>query len=129
MTAQKKFKPSRFSPALVVALCLTVGGCNPGGNSNRQTAAATPVQSEYERDLAYVRRARLAHTYVISRKDGTALDADDRQFIARNTPAETTHRLITDGNRRAIIGTNFELYEENKKALEPRFAVEDLPNQ
>lgn len=127
---KKKAKPRRCSvwPVIIAGFSLTLAGCNSGGENNSRVAP-TPARSEFERDLEYVRRAQLTHTYVISRKDGAVLDADDRQFIARNTPAETTHRLITDGNRRAIIGTNFDLYEENKKALQQRFIVESFASQ
>ncbi|MEJ7618248.1 MAG: hypothetical protein WKF30_15075 [Pyrinomonadaceae bacterium] len=114
-----------------VSLSLMLAGCGSGSNSNQKANATppTPAKSQFERDLEYVRRAQLTHTYVISRQDGAVLDGDDRQFISRNTPAETAHRLITDGNRRAIIGTNFDLYAENKKALEERFTVESYANR
>lgn len=121
----------RKNVLLVAAVCfsLTLAGCGSGSSSPKANAKPTPAKSQFEQDLEYVRRAQLTHTYVISRKDEAILDSDDKQFISRNTPAETAHRLITDGGRRAIIGTNFDLYAENKKALEQRFTMESYANR
>ncbi len=110
---------------LIVLLCLTVAGCQQGGGGAKQTVKApTPVLSEFEKDLNYVRKAQLAHTYIFARKDGAPFEPADKEFLGRNTPPETSYRLITDGERRAIISSNFDLAPENKEALAKRFTIE-----
>lgn len=112
-----------LTAAVVSANCGGGGGTPP--RATPAPAVSTPAGAgEFERDLASVRRARLSHTYIISRKDGAALDPSDREFIARHTPMETSQRLVTDAGRRAIIGTNFDIYPESKEALEKRFIIE-----
>lgn len=114
---------------VLIMLCLTFcGGCQQSGSGTKQagqaTKAPTPVLSEFEKDLEYVRKAQLAHTYIIARKDGAPFETADKEFLGRNTPAETSYRLITDGGRRAIISSNFDLTPENKEALVKHFTVE-----
>lgn len=133
----KKRKSETTMAALVVCACLFgVSGCQQRTSqappiSSSTTTAATPTVavSEYERDLNYVRKAQLAHTYTIARQDGAPLDQADKEFLVRNTPLETTMRIITDGGRRAIISANFDLTPENAAALAKRFTIEKIAAQ
>jgi hypothetical protein len=40
-------------------------------------------------------------------------------------PIETTMRILTDADRRLIVGTNFEFKPEHLAALNQRFKLED----
>jgi hypothetical protein len=81
--------------------------------------------SAFERDLASVQRNNYRKVYVISRPDGAALNADDKSYLKTNMPIETTMRILTDEDRRLIVGTNFDLKPEHLDALNRRFRIED----
>lgn len=108
-------------------------GCHRNG-ANSQTAdqgSASPSprrpqpQTEFERDLDFVRTGHFKYVYVIARPDGAVLDKDDITYLTENTPKETNQRVATDGKRRVIVGTNFVFTPENIDALRKRFTVED----
>jgi basic membrane lipoprotein Med (substrate-binding protein (PBP1-ABC) superfamily) len=111
--------------AVVALLSLAVlhGGCNRSGS--QQQGAAQNKLPVFERDLASVQRNNFQKVYVISRPDGAALNADDKAYLKTNMPIETTMRLLTDEDRRLIVGTNFDLKPEHFDALNKRFHVED----
>jgi basic membrane lipoprotein Med (substrate-binding protein (PBP1-ABC) superfamily) len=107
---------------LLSLLAVIVGGCNSSGS--RQGAAQKKLPA-FERDLASVQRNNYQKVYVISRPDGAALNADDKAYLKTNMPIETTMRILTDEDRRLIVGTNFDLKPEHLDALNKRFRVED----
>ena len=131
MTRRNRRKHQR--PALIAVFALVIAltsGCwrdgGGGGGGTQVTKAPTPVLSQFEKDLAYVRKAQLAYIYVIARKDGAPFDAADKEYLGRNTLPETSYRLLTDEDRRAIISSNFDLTPENKEALAKRFTFEKI---
>ena len=111
--------------AVLVLLSLAVvsGGCNRSGSPQEGVARNKPPA--FERDLASVQRNNFQKVYVISRPDGGALDGDDKAYLKTNMPIETTMRILTDEDRRLIVGTNFDLKPEHFEALNRRFRVED----
>jgi hypothetical protein len=111
-------------PALIL---LAPAGCNRAGSRDAETGQNKP--SAFERDLASVRRNNYRQLYVISRPDGAALNADDKAYLKTNMPIETTMRVLTDADRRLIIGTNFDLRPEHLAAINARFKLEDLTGQ
>jgi hypothetical protein len=129
-------KSLTFSAAFLIVLLAAamVCGCRRGG-TDAQTADSSsnasssprrpPPQTEFERDLEYVRLGHFKYIYVISRPDGAALTNDDITYLTENTPKETNQRVATEGRRRVIVGTNFVFTPENLDALRKRFTVED----
>jgi hypothetical protein len=107
---------------MLLALALLGGGCNRSGS---QTDAARNKIPAFERDLASVQRNNYQKVYVISRPDGGRLDTEDKAYLKTNMPIETTMRILTDEDRRLIVGTNFDLKPEHLDALNRRFRVED----
>ncbi len=92
----------------------------PPGQSQ---SASTPQQSEFERDLDFIRKGRFKHVYVFARKDRGALNKEDADVLRANV--KIVDLVTTDQGRRAIAGTNFDLTPENMSALLKRFNVED----
>lgn len=122
-----EFAGSRISKCACVVLLLSLavlcgGGCNRSGS---QQGAAQNKLPAFERDLASVQRNNYQKVYVISRPDGAALNADDKGYLKTNMPIETTMRILTDEDRRLIVGTNFDLKPEHLDALNRRFRIED----
>jgi len=118
-----KIRTSKCAGVVVLlSLALIIGGCNRSGS---QPGAAQNKPPAFERDLASVQRNNFQKVYVISRPDGAALNADDKAYLKTNMPIETTMRILTDEDRRLIVGTNFDLKPEHLEALNKRFRLED----
>ncbi len=109
--------------ALFVVLLAPVG-CNRSGSRGNEAAQNKP--SAFERDLASVRRNNFRQVYVIARPDGGAFNPDDKAYLKTNMPVETTMRILTDEDRRLIVGTNFDFKPEHLAAINGRFKLEDF---
>jgi hypothetical protein len=121
-----KVKIAKRAATVVLAAFAVVamlGGCGGSGAGDGKAAQNRP--SAFEKDLASVRRNNFQKVYVISRPDGGTLNADDKAFLKTNMPIETTMRILTDEDRRVIVGTNFDFKPEHFEALNKRFKVED----
>lgn len=127
-------KPSYPTLFIVLASGLLLLGCakngtNTSANSSTEsspaqaTAKGSPL-SGFERDLQFVRNGQYAYIWVFSRKDGKPLDKDDGAYLRTNAP-QVVDWVMTDGGKRAIGGTNFDLEQGNMNLLKKRFVVED----
>jgi hypothetical protein len=85
---------------------------------------ATPAKVPFARDLEDMRTAGFAFVYVLRRKDGGKIDAEDRGFIRFQT-ADANRRELADESRAVIVGSNFQIPAANMKALYGRFAIEN----
>ena len=109
--------------ALLTLVCvLALAGCNRNQNAN----APSRVLSEFERDLVTVKNGGFGHIYVFARKDGQALQADDKSYLKAHPPDDVNSMwLLSDKERRVILGTNTDFTPDNLGALIKRFNVED----
>ncbi|HJT28330.1 MAG TPA: hypothetical protein VJ784_13045 [Pyrinomonadaceae bacterium] len=122
---------------LFLGLALLATGCG-GGNStsapnNNQTPpppAASPTASltAFEQDLQYIRNGQYTYIWVFSRKDGKPLESTDSAFLRTNAP-QVVDWVTTDGGKKVIGGTNFNLEEGNLEALKKRYNAEDYSNR
>lgn len=114
---------------LAVSACQTA--VTPVGNL-QPTPTATPEikepQDDFTEKLEYVQKGAFAFIYVFRRKDGAALDSEDRKYLRANSPIETNQWVLTDDTRAAIAGSNYQFPPEYLDALKKRFNVEDLSN-
>jgi len=122
-------------PAVLIAVVLIFAGCGGGSaptSTNNSTPAetATPAapspspQTEFEKDLQFIRNGGYTYIYIFSRKDGKPLDPSDSAFLRTNAP-QIVDWARTDGGKKVIAGTNFNLEEGNLTALKKRYNVED----
>jgi hypothetical protein len=81
-------------------------------------------RSDFERDLQFIRNGQFTHVWVFSRKDGKPLDKDDGDYLRKNAP-QVIDWVTTDGGKKVIAGTNFDLEQGNLGLLKQRFVVED----
>jgi len=126
---------------LVTTLLLTItilavsscgGGNQPSSNSqtgNSQPAPAAPAPAAspltgFEKDLDYVRKGQYTFVWVFSRKDGNPIDKDDAGYLRTNAP-QVVDWVTSDGGKKVIAGTNFDLALGNLELLKKRFVVED----
>jgi hypothetical protein len=112
-------KLSRAGLLVLLTFFTSCGGREEG--STRQPAKL----SQFEQDLQTVRNGQYLQIWVVSRKDGAKLEKDDIAFIRENTPLEIGMRVLSEDGRRVIMGTNFDLTDENKQALMSRLNLED----
>jgi hypothetical protein len=125
-----KVKTSKRAAVFMLAVffvAVALGGCDRTGSRNND--AAQNKLSAFEKDLDSVRRNNFQKVYVISRPDGGSLNAEDKAYLKTNMPIETTMRILTDEDRRVIVGTNFDFKPEHSDALNKRFKVEDYTNK
>jgi len=100
---------------------------NSTDNPEISTASLTPEptpRSAFERDLQFIRNGQFKHVWVFSRKDGNVLDKDDGDYLRKNAP-QVVDWATTDGGKKVIAGTNFDLELGNLGLLKKRFVVED----
>jgi hypothetical protein len=128
----------RGSIGPVLLLVLLLGGCSgsapENSSSNVNTAAATPAGPApsplkgFEADLQYIRNGQYTYVWVFSRKDGKPLDPTDSVFLRTNAP-QVVDWVTTDGGKKVIAGTNFNLEEGNLEVLKKRYVAEDYSNK
>ena len=120
-------------PAVLTAVVLIFAGCGGGSaptTTNNSTPAETSLraspspQTEFEKDLQFIRNGGYTYIYIFSRKDGKQLDPSDSAFLRTNAP-QIVDWARTDGGKKVIAGTNFNLEEGNLTALKKRYKVED----
>lgn len=122
-------------PIVVLVLGLIFSACGGGSQNSATNApsaapsqAAVPSspspQTEFERDLQFIRNGGYTYVYILSRKDGKQFEPADSDFLRKNAP-QFVDVAKTDGGKKFIAGTNFNLEEGNLAALKKRFNVED----
>jgi hypothetical protein len=110
------------------------GGGVPSGAANKNSTppppAASPTASltAFEQDLQYIRNGQYTYIWVFSRKDGKPLEATDSAFLRTNAP-QVVDWVTTDGGKKVIAGTNFNLEEGNLEVLKKRYVAEDYSNK
>ena len=117
---------------ILFALFLSACGGSTSQNSNEAAASAspeasvqsTPPQSEFEKDLAFIRNGGFTYVWLISRKDGKPLEPGDTIFLKANAP-QVVDWVRTDEGRKVFAGTNFNLEEGNLEVLKRRYNMED----
>ena len=121
-------RPLGLVVALLFAGCSSAPPANT--NSNSSTAAASPAASApspltgFEKDLQYIRNGQYTYIWVFSRKDGKPLEPSDSAFLRTNAP-QVVDWVTTDGGKKVIGGTNFNLEEGNLEELKKRYVAED----
>ncbi|HEV7396968.1 MAG TPA: hypothetical protein VGN86_10695 [Pyrinomonadaceae bacterium] len=112
---------------------LTTMGCHgtdtttlpAGAEPSANPASASPSpQTEFQRDLQYIRNSQFQHVWLISRKDGKKLDSSDSNFLKQNAP-QVIDWVATDGGTKVFAGTNFDLEQAGLGTIRKRFVVED----
>lgn len=118
----------------LILTALMVANVSCGGNKNATAGDSAPASSPtppkvgFEADLEYVRKGQYTYVWVFSRKDAKALDKEDGDFLRTNAP-QVVDWITTDGGKRVIAGTNFDLALGNLELLKKRFVVEDYTSK
>ena len=125
---------SRVGPIFVLLVGLLFGACGHAPTTSNSTVSASPdatapapspsPQTEFEKDLQFIRNGSYTYIYIFSRKDGKPFEPADSDFLRKNAP-QIVDWARTDGGKKFIAGTNFNLEEGNLTTLRKRFNVED----
>lgn len=117
-------------PLLLVVLCVMFAACgaNEGilksGKENASQTNAEPSRPTFAKELEEFRTADFRYIFVLRRRDGGDMDAEDRSVIKLNTDG-ANRRVSADNGRAFIIGTNNVIPPKNIAAIYERFAVEN----
>ena len=109
--------------AILSAACGPNKGLLGSGKEDATNYNASKTKTAFEEDMDAMRTAGFAFVYVLRRKDGGKIDAEDRGVIKLQT-VDTKRRVATDDDRAFIIGTDIQLPPKNLAVLYERFAVE-----
>jgi len=74
--------------------------------------------------MKFIRDGHFSHVWVFSRKDGKELTKEDSDALRANAP-KVVDWVTTDGNKKVIGGSNFEIDPPQMIALQKRFNIED----
>jgi hypothetical protein len=114
----------------LTALSLTTFSACRRNSSNDETPDTSTYRPEstpatqFERDFKFIRDGHFAHIWVFSRKDGKELTSEDSAALRTSAP-KVVDWVTTDGNKKVIGGSNFEIEPAQMAALQKRFKVED----
>ena len=111
---------------LFVFLTFSCGANESILRSGKDAAPPPNVESKtsFEQELEAMRTADFQFVYVLRRKDGGKIDAEDRGVIKLQT-STANRRVAADDDTAFIIGTNAPIPPLNLAALYARFAVEN----
>jgi hypothetical protein len=123
---------SLIATVLFSTLCFAgcSGSTQPATNSansgtpSSDNSTPPPTKTGFEADLEYVRKGQYTYVWVFSRKDGQQLDREDSAFLRTNAP-QVVDWVTSEGGKKVIAGTNFDLALGNLELLKKRFVVED----
>ncbi len=108
----------------LTAACGANDGILKSGKETPAPSNAQPRKSAFEEDLGSMRTADFRFVYVLRRKDGAKIDAEDRSVIKAQT-ADANRRMSSDDDKAFIIGSNNQIPPKNMFVLFDRFAVEN----
>lgn len=126
---------NRRPPMILFGVLLVLSSfaaCTPNRrimeSSRTPTPAAegSPAPNTVDDDIRAMRSAGFKFIVVIRRRDGGAMDAEDRAVINANSPPDANRRKLAEEGRAVIIGTNFPFYPGSIANLAERFALENL---
>ena len=112
----------------IAMACVLATACGPDDRilkSGKETPAPSNVEaskSTFEKELEGIRSANFTFIYVLRRKDGQKLDAEDRGIVRLQT-VDMNRRVMADDDKAVIIGSNYQMPPKNMMALFDRFAV------
>jgi hypothetical protein len=114
---------------MVVAIGILFAGCrrSTSGDETPDTSTYRPESTpatQFERDLKFIRDGHFTHVWVFSRKDNKEFTKEDSDALRGNAP-RVVDWVTTDGNKKVIGGSNFDVEQAQMAALQKRFKVED----
>jgi hypothetical protein len=116
--------------AVTIFLLTSLSACKRSTSVDDETPDTSTYRPEptpatqFDRDLKFVRDGHFEHVWVFSRKDGKEFTSEDSASLRTNAP-KVVDWVTTDGNRKVIGGSNFDIEPTQLAALQKRFKIED----
>lgn len=115
--------------SVLLLLSLIASGCGPNEGILKSGKETPQVNAEsgkslFDQDIEAMRTADFVYVYVLRRKDGGKIDAEDRGVIRVQTSL-ANRRVSADDDKAFIIGSNNPIPPQNMFVLYERFAVEN----
>ena len=137
-TPTSKMKRTLTSGIILLGLATAAGtSCGPNKrileSSNASNKSSEPVAvnsnpapaaSSFEQDLNAMRTADFKFIIVFRRKDGKALEQNDKELIAESA-SQANRRRLSDEGKAVIIGSNFPFAAGAFAGLTERFNMEN----
>ena len=124
------FFRSAIVTAVTIFLLTSFSACKRSTSADDETPDTSTYRPEptpatqFDRDLKFVRDGHFEHVWVFSRKDGKEFTSEDSASLRTNAP-KVVDWVTTDGNRKVIGGSNFDIEPTQLAALQKRFKIED----
>ena len=113
---------------LMLCSTLVAGACHKSDEAEIASTPPKPAASPlvgFAKDLQFIKNGQYTYIYVLARKDGKRLDAEDKDYLRKNAP-QIVDLVTTEEGKKAIIGTNFDLADGDMMTnLKKRYVVED----
>ncbi len=126
----ENFRATAFGFFLAVSAAFNFACASPSLKANQSKPAANRQMENnlpsFENDLQSMRNANFDFIYVFRRRDGGALDSEDKKYLKANSPVATNRFVLTDENKAAIAGSSYKFEPENLDSLQKRFVVENF---
>lgn len=129
---RKRMKKNNRGFYGLVLLSMLLAGCSANStilnSGSKDPGAANSIRPPdvFERDLEAMRTANYDFIFVIRRKDGGKLDAEDKKFIRNNSPAVADRIYLSDDDKALIAASKFPFAPEKLKPLQDRFDFQDF---
>lgn len=123
-----------LNTAAIVAIITLFCACAPNKTILESNPASTPLPSSpaanlsirpVEKEVEAMRTADFNFIFVLRRKDGAAMSADDKTAI-RSLTKDANRRSLSDDGLAVIVGSNYRLPAEAMLALRDRFEIQDF---
>ena len=113
-----------LAAAMLISACAANQAVLRSGKETPGQANSESEKTPIEKELEAMQTAGFEFVYILRRKDGGKIDADDRKVIKAQT-VNTNRRVATDDDRAVIVGSNNQIPAENLEALYLRFSIEN----
>ena len=131
MSSQMIVMSKLVSLSFVLLLAFSAIGCFGESSEKKEkdtkkNAAETEKKDPIKAEIKSLRNADFDYIYVIRRKDGEKMDADDKKFITDNDHPTTNRRTLSKDEKVVFLGSNFAFPEAGLENIQDRFEVEDF---
>lgn len=99
---------------------------SPANSSQANTPETVAAKPSIEDDLQTMHNANFDFIYVFRRRDGGALDGEDKKYLKTYAPVATNRFVLADENKAVIAGSSYKFEQENLDNLQKRFIIENF---
>ena len=103
----------------------TILKSNPPTPTPAANATTYTSNDTVDKEVESMRNANFNYIFVLRRKDGGKMDADDKAFV-RGVTGGFNRRTLSDDEKAVIVGSNPKVPNDTLELIKSRFQVEDF---